>query len=93
VVGFGVATPLSQINFLPDLMHVNLSPAASETAPAFEQVAPDLVIAAIPAVGTVEPVITKSPSKRDSFFMARVCQRSLNKRSTPGVNPGLTLED
>jgi hypothetical protein len=74
-------------------MHVNFNPATTETDPAFEQVAPDLVVAATPAVGTAEPVITKSASKRDSFFMARFCQRSLHKRSTPGVNPGLTLEE
>ena len=38
--GFAIATPLFQINFLPDFMQVYFLPAYTEVDPAFEQLAP-----------------------------------------------------
>ena len=38
-------TPLSQTNFLPDLIHVNVLPEATEVVPAFVQAPPDLTAA------------------------------------------------
>ena len=40
-----ITTPLSQTNFLPDLIQVNFFPFAIEVNPAFEQVAPVLTAA------------------------------------------------
>ena len=39
------ATPLSQTNFFPDLMHVYFFPATVLVIPAFEQVVPEIVAA------------------------------------------------
>ena len=44
-VGFFIATPLSQINFLPDLMQVNFFPPTIEVDPTFEHVVPVLTAA------------------------------------------------
>jgi hypothetical protein len=41
-VGFATATPLFQSNFLPDLMQVNVFPAATDLFPALLQAAPAL---------------------------------------------------
>jgi hypothetical protein len=40
-----VKIPLSQINFLPDLMHVNVLPDAMFVSPAFEHAPPALAAA------------------------------------------------
>jgi hypothetical protein len=44
-VGFGSVTPLFQINFLPDLIHVNLLPFAVAVLPTFLQGSPALTAA------------------------------------------------
>jgi hypothetical protein len=43
--GFAMATPLFQINFLPDLTQVNLVVAVEEVAPSFVQEVPALTAA------------------------------------------------
>ena len=45
MAGFGIATPLSQTNFLPDLMQVKVLPEAVAVFPAFGHVEPALTAA------------------------------------------------
>jgi hypothetical protein len=57
VTGLGIVTPLSQTNFLPDLIQVKSLPLAVAVSPALLQTAPALGVAAI--VGVVKPKTIK----------------------------------
>jgi hypothetical protein len=65
-LGFGIATPLFQTNFLPLFTHVNFLPLAVAVVPTFLQVSPDLT-AAIAFIGTRNSAaVTKAAN---NFFM------------------------
>ena len=71
-VGLVTATPLSQINFLPDFTHVKVFPDATDLSPAFEQVAPAFTAAC-------EGVIGKAKSRANAVTKV-ICLFSIPRR-------------
>ncbi len=61
-----IKTPLFQINFLPDLMHVNFFPEEIELAPNFEQVPPAFVAlqAGVEKIDVNKMMELAAPTKR-----------------------------
>ena len=62
------ATPLFQVSFLPDLVHVNFLPLAISVAPALVQGAPALGAAAF--AGLVRPIVMRA-SRSDEVASVR----------------------
>ena len=67
--GFATATPLSQTNFLPDLMHVKFLVVVELLEPAVVQAAPALGAAAKLCTGLIKLAAMKITTNPAIFFM------------------------
>ena len=67
-VGLGSVTPLFQINFLPDLTHVNLLPFAVAVLPAFLHGSPALTAATALKGAASRVIATRAISGRFIFL-------------------------
>jgi hypothetical protein len=67
--GFATATPLSQTNFLPDLMHVNFLVVVELLEPAVVQAAPALGAAAKLCIGLIKLAAMEITTNPAIFFM------------------------
>ena len=67
-VGLGSATPLFQINFLPDLTHVNLLPFAVSVVPTFLHGSPALTAATALKGAASRVIATRAISGRFIFL-------------------------